>query len=192
MTSLDAGPPDSGPVGPGRRSDARRNHDRVMAAALQVFAERGLQATVPQVAERAGVGRATVYRSFPSKDDLIAAVAVHQFQKLELRTAAARKGTDPYQAFSDYVIELFEWLAGDRILADALAEATLVSSARILELMTRLMEDAKSSERIRDDATILDLRILLCGAILQLMALGERDPALWRRYAHLVLQALRP
>jgi hypothetical protein len=54
------------------------------------------------------------------------------------------------------------------------------------------MEDAKSSERIRDDATILDLRILLCGAILQLMALGERDPALWRRYAHLVLQALRP
>src|SRR5690348_17101316 len=74
-----------------RRADARRNHERVIAAAIEVFAERGLEATVPEVAARAGVGKATVYRSYPTKADLVAAVARHQINWLAERVAAAAR-----------------------------------------------------------------------------------------------------
>src|SRR5919107_1582877 len=57
-----------------KRADAIRNRERVVAAAAAVFAERGIEAGVPEIAARAGVGKATVYRSFPTKEHLIAAV----------------------------------------------------------------------------------------------------------------------
>ena len=57
-----------------KRADAVRNRARVIAAAAEVFAERGIEASVPAVAARAGVGKATVYRSFPPKEHLVAAV----------------------------------------------------------------------------------------------------------------------
>jgi AcrR family transcriptional regulator len=181
-------------TGPPRRprSDARRNLDRITTAALEVFAEQGLQATVPDVAARANVGRATVYRNYPAKEDLVAAIARHQFGLLEERTAAALGEPDPAAALTGYLAELFEWLARDRILAEALASATSVPTGRILAQLTSLVEAAKPGGLIRPDATELDVRVIVCGAILQLIALGERDPAVWRRYADLTLRALRP
>ena len=193
MDSLHAGPPVIGPGRPDhRRADARRNHERIMKAALEVFAEHGLQATVPQVAERAGVGKATVYRSYPAKDDLVNAVAGEQFKKLEARTESALAEPDPYRALSGYVIALFGYLAEDRVLADALAESTVVCAVRIMDLVAGLLEAAKTSGMVRQDATSMDIRVVLCGTSLQLMALGERDPAVWRRYGQLVLNSLRP
>ena len=58
-----------------RRSDALRNRERVIAAAREVFAEQGIHACVPEVARRAGVGKATVYRSFATREHLVAALA---------------------------------------------------------------------------------------------------------------------
>ena len=54
-----------------RRKDARRNHERVVAAAVEVFREYGTQASVPQIATRAEVGKATVYRSFPTRKSVV-------------------------------------------------------------------------------------------------------------------------
>jgi AcrR family transcriptional regulator len=180
-------------IGPAsrQRSDARRNHDRIITAALEVFAEQGLQATVPDVAARANVGKATVYRNYPAKEDLVSAIAQHQFGLLEQRTAAALSEPDPAVALTGYLAELFEWLARDRILAEALASATSVPTGRILAQVTRLVESAKPSGLIRPDATELDVRVVICGPVLQLIALGERDPAVWRRYADLTLRALQ-
>jgi len=58
-----------------RRADARRNHDDVFSAARATFADRGLEATIPEIAQRAGVGRATVYRNYPTKAALVEAVS---------------------------------------------------------------------------------------------------------------------
>src|SRR4051794_1873565 len=83
-----------------RRADARRNHERVLAAAAEVFTEHGLDATIPQVAARAGVGKATVYRSFPTKADLVRALAQTHVDWLDARIEAALEAAqqDAYRA----------------------------------------------------------------------------------------------
>jgi AcrR family transcriptional regulator len=175
-----------------RRSDARRNHERVFAAALEIFDELGLQGTIPQIAERAGIGKGTVYRSYPTKEDLVAAVTRYRLAEMERSLAPAKGEADPYEAFSGYVIRLFEGLAGDRLLSEVLAEPGSVTTGRILAELATLLAAAKSSGQVRSDATELDLNVMLCGAALMLMSIEQRDPALWRRYAELTLRALRP
>ncbi|MEV4078427.1 TetR/AcrR family transcriptional regulator [Nonomuraea fuscirosea] len=192
MTSLETSAASTEPDVPFRRADARRNHERVLAAALEVFQEFGLQGTVPQVAERAGVGKATVYRSYPTKDELVEAVVGHRLNKLERLTAPALAHTDPYQRFHAYVVCLFESLAADRLLSEALANGQFRRTSDLLTRLSELMDSAKTTGLVRADATILDLRVVLCGMILQLMKISERNPALWRRYGELTLQSLRP
>ncbi|MEU8819010.1 helix-turn-helix domain-containing protein [Actinoplanes sp. NPDC048796] len=89
----------------GRRRDAVRNHERVIAAARELFSEQGLGVTVPQVAERAGVGKATVYRSYPAKQDVVVAVAREQFRQLAERTRAALEGEG--QRYAEMVLNAF-------------------------------------------------------------------------------------
>ncbi|AEY85672.1 TetR-family transcriptional regulator [Streptomyces hygroscopicus subsp. jinggangensis 5008] len=178
---------------PRRRADARRNHERVFAAALEVFEEFGLQGTVPQVAERADVGKATVYRSYPTKEDLVEAVVEHRLAELERITAPALAEAEPTRTFDTYVLLLFENLARDRLLSEVLAEGRSTAyTGPLLDRLAALMEEARTAGRIRPDANPLDLRVVLCGMCLQLVNLAERDPALWRRYGQLTLQALRP
>ncbi|GCB51949.1 TetR/AcrR family transcriptional regulator [Streptomyces sp. NL15-2K] len=178
---------------PHKRADARRNHERVFAAALEVFAEFGLQGTVPQVAERAEVGKATVYRSYPSKEDLVEAVVRHRPAELERATAPVLAEAETAAAFDTFVILLFENLARDRLLSEALAEGRSTTyTGPLLDRLAVLMDAARTAGRVRPDANPLDLRVVLCGMCLQLINLAERDPALWRRYGELTLQALRP
>ena len=77
-----------------KRADAVRNRERVVAAAAAVFAERGIEASVPGVAERAGVGKATVYRSFPTKEHLVAAVVADHLAEFE-RARPRASSTSP-------------------------------------------------------------------------------------------------
>ncbi|GGM23000.1 TetR family transcriptional regulator [Streptomyces fumigatiscleroticus] len=178
---------------PRKRADARRNQERVFAAALEVFDESGLQGTVPQVAERADVGKATVYRSYPTKEDLVEAVVRHRLAELDRATGPTLAQAEPARAFAAYVLVLFEYLARDRLLSEALAEGRSTTyTGPLLDRLTALMEEAKASGRVRPDADRLDLHVVLCGMCLQLVGLAERDPALWRRYGELTLQALRP
>ncbi|MER6165564.1 TetR/AcrR family transcriptional regulator [Streptomyces violaceorubidus] len=178
---------------PRRRADARRNHDRVFAAALEVFAETGLQGTVPQVAERAEVGKATVYRSYPTKEDLVAAVVQHRMGKLEQVTGPAVQQAAPARAFDAFVLALFGHLAQDRLLSQALADLRSTPyTGPLLDRLTTLMEEAKSAGAVRRDADRQDLRVVLCGIALQLVNLDERNPDVWRRYGELTLLALRP
>ncbi|MFE7750258.1 TetR/AcrR family transcriptional regulator [Streptomyces sp. NPDC057428] len=192
MKSVETSPSPVESAAPPRRADARRNHERVFAAALDVFQEAGLQATVPQIAERAGVGKATVYRSYPAKEDLVAAAVDSRLAHLRRLTAPALAQGDPGRVFGDYVLCLFEGLADDRLLSEVLADAGFRSVSGLLAQLSDLMEAAKSAGTVRADATVLDLRVVLCGVAVQLIRIAERDPALWRRYGELTLQALRP
>ncbi|UGQ12309.1 TetR/AcrR family transcriptional regulator [Yinghuangia sp. ASG 101] len=175
-----------------RRSDARRNHDRVIAAAAEVFAERGLDGTIPEIAARAGVGKATVYRSYPTKDDLVAAVARDRLTWLADRVGAAGRRDDAYAALHDLLGDISAGLATDRLLADVLPHATRWRQEHDLDgQFDRLIERARNQGRIRPDATARDIRILVGGYSRVLTDLGVRDPAQWRRYASLTLHALR-
>jgi AcrR family transcriptional regulator len=181
-----------GAVGGPRRKDALRNHERVVAAAAEVFREHGSGASVPQIAARAGVGKATVYRSFPAKEDLLEAITRLSLDELGQRTAPALREIDAYETFRRYVLELFDALARDRLLAERLSDTASPAAASILETLAARMEQAQTAGKIRADATQLDLRVLLCGAALQLLRLGETDPVTWRRYGEMVLTALQP
>lgn len=173
---------------PERRLDARLNHERVLVAAAEVFAEHGLQGTVPDIAARAGVGKATVYRNYPTKDDLVAAVVRCHVEELERRTVAALAEPEACQAFSRYVVDLFATLAQHRLLADALAAGT-VSTDRILALQKELL--AAAGENLRPDITVTDILVLVGGAVRQMLRLDIVDEAAWRRYGEMVVAAFR-
>ncbi|MFB7493463.1 TetR/AcrR family transcriptional regulator [Streptomyces sp. NPDC056161] len=192
MTPVQTNPRPTGQDTPLKRADARRNHERIFAAALEIFDEFGLQGTVPQVAERAEVGKATVYRSYPAKEDLVDAVVRHRLAELDRVTEPALAEADPARAFEAYVRLLFETLAGDRLLSEVLAEGRSAHTGPLLDRLVGLMTEAKAAGLVRADVTLLDLRVVLCGMTLQLLALAERDPALWRRYGDMTLRSLRP
>lgn len=174
----------------GRRADARRNHERIIVAALEVFSERGLEATMPEVAKRAGVGKATVYRSYPTKAGLIDAIAEYQLRWVEERIAWAAEQPDAHQALGVFLDDLAERLARDRILADVMPQDLSSRTQRMAEALSALLDAAKAQGRLRPDVSNEDVRVLFGGSIRQLVAMGIRDPAVWRRYSRLILRAL--
>ncbi|KAF0835783.1 TetR/AcrR family transcriptional regulator [Nocardia caishijiensis] len=177
-----------------KRSDARRNHERVVAAAVEVFAEHGIEATIPQVAARAGVGKATVYRSFPTKDALVQAVAQYQRAWFYRRGLAAQEqlnsGGDPLAILRDLLAETVERLANDRALAEALPETAKPSPAGEESLESIILAGQRQGV-IREDVTARHVRVLLGGVAGSLFRQQERDPEQWRIYGELIFNAVK-
>lgn len=174
----------------GQRADAQRNHERITAAALAVFAERGLDATVPEVAQRAGVGKATVYRNYPTKADLVEAVAQYQLQWVAQRIEEAVGQPDTYQALRSFFGDLAERLAHDRVLAELLPQEPSEGNMHIRELVGVLVTRAREDGRLRAEVTPTDFQVLFGGFTRQLRSLDDRDPSNWRRYSDIVVDAL--
>jgi AcrR family transcriptional regulator len=178
-----------------RRADALRNRERVIEAAAEVFAVKGMDAGVPEIAARAGVGKATVYRSFPSKEHLVAAVACERLEWIAEITTAALMRDDAGQALIDVIVAIAEQQATDRAIAGSLAaeihlpelDAARATTHAALEA---LVDRGRAAGALRPDATAEDLRVLFTGVAQVLRADDERDPAVWRRYGHLVANAL--
>src|SRR6202035_2262707 len=95
------------------RGDAERNRQRILAAAARVFTERGLDATLDEVARAAGVGVGTVYRRFPDKEALVAALFRERIDNLVTVAENACAGADPWQAVVSYLEYAAAALAGD-------------------------------------------------------------------------------
>ena len=178
-----------------RRSDARRNHDLIVAAALAVFAEKGLHASVPEVAARAGVGKATVYRNYPTKADLVTAVALDRLQWLEVRAEQATREDDAWAALRSYTEDVFGQLKSDRALSEALRDQQSpeadAARGRCRALIDTLIERGQREGSVRAGVDANDFRILLGGLADQLHREGISDRADWRRYAGLAADALR-
>ena len=177
------------------RSDGVRNRARVAEAAYDVFVEQGLDATVAQVAARAGVGNATVFRHFPTKADLLDEVATRWLHgwadTMERRLAATSQ-----DALADLLPALFERLRTDRLTLDVLRAGTLhpeVERARreTQKLFVRALERAVEDGQVRADVTYADLAVLVLGAAGQLAEFEDFDPGRWRRHALLVWSAIR-
>ena len=177
-----------------RRADAARNLDRVVAAARAVFAERGLDATIAEIAARAGVGKATVYRNFPARSDLLAATALHRLAWFDDRVRQALAEEDVASAVRSYVHEAFERLRHDRGLGDVLRSldmpAVVEAADGLRERSVQLVAKAVAAGALRPDATEDDLHLLVSGLNRALVEKGDDDPASWAHAAELVLRAL--
>jgi AcrR family transcriptional regulator len=177
------------------RADALRNRERVIAAAKSVFAERGLDASIEDVAARAGVGRATIYRSYPSKEHLIAGIAIERLGSFERLATDALADADAGAALRHVLVTIAEAQASDRIMLAALYSASHVGGldearAATRAALERLMRRAKRQGSLRRDASPEDVRVLMTGLTYSLTAEQQHDVRVWRRYANLVADAL--
>lgn len=177
------------------RADAARNRLRVVEAAEAVFAELGVEASVDDVAARAGVGRATIYRSFPTKDHLVAGVAIERMRRFEREVTEALDEPDAGAAFRGVLLGIAESHPKDRVMLEALHLSDAIpelaaARASASATLDRLIARAKRQGRVRRDATADDVRALFGGLTHSLTPEQQRDPRVWRRYANLIADAL--
>src|SRR5690348_9468598 len=149
------------------RSDARRNRERVLVAAEDVFSELGLRAQVEEVARRAGVGVGTVCRHFPTKQALVEAVLEAMYASLVDDARLALEQSDPAEAFRSFFVSLSEFQARHRALAEQMArEIELPASAQSLRTALRasiseLVARAQAAGAVRSDIGPADVSMLL-------------------------------
>src|SRR4051795_4120459 len=99
-----------------KRADARRNYEKVLAAARDAFAEGGESTALEEIARRAGVGIGTLYRHFPNRQALVEALYVDEVEEV-CRSAAELEGADPWEAFSAWLVRFIAYLATKQALA---------------------------------------------------------------------------
>jgi AcrR family transcriptional regulator len=177
------------------RADAERNRERLLAAAREVFAEQGLQAPMTEVARRAGVGVATLFRRFPTRDDLIVATFALKMTAYADAIDEALRDPDPWHGFCRYVERVCEMQADDRGFTDVLTRTFPTGKAfeadrnRAGKAFGELMEKAKATGRLRADFAHQDLPLILMANAGVVAATAEAAPEAWRRLVGYLLQA---
>jgi AcrR family transcriptional regulator len=179
------------------RADAVRNRARLLEAAKEVFAERGLHATMDEVARRAGVGVGTAYRRFRNRDDLIAALFEERLDEFMAAIDVALADDDPWRGLSRFLERSMEMQAEDRGFKELLLrsaesrERMRLFRARIRPLVAELVCRARDAGELRDDVVEDDVLLvsLMTGAVNDFAHAVE--PQLWRRSLGLLLDGLR-
>jgi AcrR family transcriptional regulator len=187
------------PVQTGRplRSDARRNRERILESARGVFAERGADAQIDDVARRASVGVGTVYRHFPTKEALMVELVREQFRLFaqNAREALGQEG-EPFTVFAELLRRNADAAArdatmrhvlsggGEHIWAQARAE-----QQELNQLTEELIARAQRSGSMRRDIYAADIPMLMCGVC---ATMAYDYPGFdWRRHLELVISMLR-
>jgi AcrR family transcriptional regulator len=148
------------------RQDARENRERILAAAEQVFGTKGESGSTEEVARLAGVGIATVFRHFPTKEGLIEAALVRHFEGLLDRTRAVATAADPTAALAALVREMIEHGASKLTLASMLDDAPPAVDAVADELKTAVgtaLRRAQATGEVRPDVSVDELYLLIRG-----------------------------
>jgi AcrR family transcriptional regulator len=179
-----------------RRADARRNRERVLSAAEEVFAESGVKAPVEEVARRAGVGVGTVCRNFPTKQALIEAVVGAMYETLLREIEVAGSDPDPARAFERFVMGLPEFQSRHRALADQMANENMATSnagpkEQVLRAISDLVARAQAAGAIRADIGPGDVSMLFAGVAHATAIAGELQPVLRERFVRIILDGLR-
>jgi AcrR family transcriptional regulator len=177
------------------RADAERNRTALLAAAREVFGQHGLDASLDEIARRAGVGNATLYRRFPTRRDLIAEVFAGQMSEYVALAESALHEPDPWAAFAGYLSRLFEMQATDRGLSELLVTTSFDDDERLASLKRtaqrgadEVIARAQAAGRLRIDFSRKDLILLMranAGVV-------DRPPYpdAWRRQLALLLDGL--
>ncbi|MFC8386694.1 TetR/AcrR family transcriptional regulator [Nocardia sp. NPDC057272] len=187
----------SSPTGRPLRADALRNRMLILDAAREVFAERGLEATLVDVAAHASLGVGTIYRRFPDKDDLVDAVFGKLFQDLADAADRALTVADPWQGLTEFFEFAFTHMSVNRGLVEVMGGADHGGAslnherARVEPAVRALFARAKQAGALRTDAEPGDFFALvhMVGAMAEFAQ--SVNPDAWRRYLALVLDGLR-
>ncbi|MBV7705758.1 TetR family transcriptional regulator [Nocardia sp. 852002-20019_SCH5090214] len=179
------------------RADAARNHARILRAARELFADRGLEVTLDDVAEAAGVGVGTVYRRFANKQELIGEVFDQTVNDMAEATEAAYADPDTWHGLT----RLFEWscehMASNRgfgevmlELPDAMERFVSVRE-RIKPMVTRLFDKAVAEGVLRPGIAASDFFAMI--NMVEAIASFAKpvNPDVWRRYMSIVLDGVR-
>ncbi|GGO05561.1 TetR/AcrR family transcriptional regulator [Microbispora bryophytorum] len=142
-------------AGPGLRADARRNLDRILVAARAVFAEHGIDAPMATVARRAGVGVATLYRRFPTRDALVRAAFAQQMKTCARALTEALADPDPWQGFQRLV----------ETVCELQREEQGFPAAFVAAFPHSMMEHAQARGRVERDLMVLVRRAQAAGAL---------------------------
>jgi AcrR family transcriptional regulator len=180
------------------RRDAERNRQRILAAAAEVFTERGLDATLDEIARAAGVGIGTVYRRFPDKESLVAALFRERIDSLVTVAEEACAAPDPWQAIVSYLEYAAAAMAGDLGLRQLMMFGTYDRDQvcyvrdRMRPVITRLVERAQASGDLRLDFEAPDVKMIafMLGSLAEYAA--AVTPDVWRRYLAMLIDGLRP
>ncbi len=176
------------------RADARRNRERVLAAARRAFAEQGYAVPLDEIAVAAGVGPGTVYRHFPTKEALFEAVSLANVEDLAADARARAEADDPGAAFAGFLDRVAEQALAKRDLPDALAGAgsgaVAAAVADMHDALDVLLARAQEAGGVRRDVSVTDLIALLKGLLHAVR--GEPDPGVGHRLLAVVHDGLRP
>ena len=181
------------------RADAARNRERIIAAAAAVFAERGLDAATAEIAHRAGVGEATLFRRFPTKDDLIDAIIETRMEEVAALADAAASEPDPAAALERFMQDLVKQFSRDRGFFEAAGERCMndpkfqAQRERGLAAVGRLLKRAQDAGAVRRDLSPSDISFLAGSAM---YAMEDSKPGLrddlWKRYLRVILDGMKP
>jgi AcrR family transcriptional regulator len=177
------------------RSDSIRNRERLLVAAREVFAERGHEATLNDIARHAGLGIGTAYRHFPNKQAIAAEFLTDATEKIAKDARAALLIEDPWEALVSFIEVTAERQAADRSLYESLAGLGDYDEQKriwpqIIASVTELFHRAKALGVVRADAEPQDIAAIfnLLGPAFEMSRTSE---GIWRRYLALILDGLR-
>jgi AcrR family transcriptional regulator len=198
MTPIDIAQP--GAAAPGTmRADARRNHEAIVSAARELFAEKGMDAQMDEIARRAKVGVGTVYRHFPAKEDLLDGLIARRFDRLAERAAEAvdmASQGEPWEAFRGFIEWSAALQAGDRALSEAMASrsermhAAAVASGLVPQLEL-LLDLVKRAGALREDLVVEDIPAMVCSVGSVAVAAAEKPGWRWDRVLAIWLDGVR-
>jgi len=179
------------------RSDARRNRERLVASARELFAREGVEVPVEEITHHAGLGMGTLYRHFPTKEELIDAVLEDAFAEIVGLAEHAAAEDDAWTGLTGFLEQALALHAANRGLKDVLAneerkrKRTEAMRARIRPLLRQLIERAQEQGTLRADVTSEDLPLLFwtSGRVIELTEAVA--PEYWRRHLGLLLDGLR-
>ena len=169
------------------RADARRNREAVLKAAKAVLAKHGTSAQMDDIARRAKVGVGTVYRHFPTKEALVAALVAERMQTIATYVKEGLLDPDPWNGLTTSFWRGAELGERDRALSQVFSETGQAlnecASARsdLYEAATELVARAQASGQMRADATVDDIPVFMCGVMQAMHQMGH-DPVAWRRH----------
>jgi len=178
------------------RADAERNRRRLLDAAQALFRERGLEVGVAEIAQHAGVGRGTLFRNFPTKQDLVAAIVIERMREATEDMRTLLDAPDPGEALFAFLEELVGRQQLDRCLFDAVADSFLANQeiraahAEVVAGVEQLLTRAQEAGAVRDDIGAMDVLILLKGVFEAASAFASSEPGMVTRQLDLVRAAI--
>jgi AcrR family transcriptional regulator len=179
------------------RADAARNREALLTAARAVFSERGLEAPLDEIARRAGVGNATLYRRFPTREALVEAVFAERMAEYAEAVDDALDNDDPWTGFRDYLLRILRLQAEDRALADLLVTISGEPGGELERLhehafegTMELVDRAKAAGELRADFQHQDIVLLLMANAGLVHRTADAAPDSWRRVAAFILDGL--